>query len=59
MVTVVREVTALVVPTMTAVAVDMSVAPGAPALSSPVLATMVAVPAPAARRLWRPLVESA
>ena len=56
---VVREVPAFVVPTMTAVAVDVSVAPGAPALSSTVLATTVAVPDPAARRLWHPLVESA
>ena len=59
MVPMVRAVTALVVPTMAAVAVDVYVAPGAPALSSPVLATTVDVPDPAAQRLWRPLGESA
>ena len=41
----VRAVPALVVPTMAAVAVDMSVDPGAPALPDPMLATTVAVPA--------------
>ena len=38
---------ALVVPTMVSVAVDVPVAPGAPALPDPVIVTTVAVPAPA------------
>ena len=40
----VRAVPALFAPTMVAVAIDMPVAPGAPALPSLVLATTVAVP---------------
>ena len=48
MVPVVRAVPALFVLTMAAMAVDVSVAPGAPALPAPVLATTVAVPAPTA-----------
>ena len=44
----VRAVPALVVPTMAAVDVYMSVDPGAPALPDPMLATTVAVPALAA-----------
>ena len=43
-----RAVPALVVPTMAYVAVDVSVVPWAPALPVPVLATKVAVSAPAA-----------
>ena len=38
----------MVVPTMAAVTVDVPVAPGAPALPAPVLATTVDVPAPVA-----------
>ena len=45
---VVRAVTDLVVPTMAAVAVDVHVAPGAPYLYTPVLATTLAVPEPVA-----------
>ena len=45
---VVWAVSALVVPTMTDGAVDVPVAPGAPTLPSPVLATLLAVPAPSA-----------
>ena len=48
MVPMVRAVLALVVPTMAAVAVDVTVAPGAPVLPAPMLATTVAIPAPAA-----------
>ena len=59
MVPVVRAVPDLVVLTMVAMAVDVLVAPGAPALPAPVLVMTVAVPAPAERRLWLPLGESA
>ena len=59
MVPVVQAVPYLVVLTMAAVDVDVPVAPWVPALSDPVLATMVDVPAPVARRLWRPLGEIA
>ena len=45
---VVRAVTDLVVLTMAAVAVDVHVAPGAPSLYTPVLATTLAVPEPVA-----------
>ena len=45
---VVRALPVLVVPTMAAVAVDVSVDLGVPELHTPVIATMVAVPAPAA-----------
>ena len=45
---VVRAVLALVVSTMSALDVDVTVAPGAPALPAPMLATTVALPAPAA-----------
>ena len=45
---VVMSMPALVVPTMAAVAFDVSVSPGAPALPAPLLATTVAVPAAAA-----------
>ena len=56
MVSVVPAVPASVVPTMAAVVVDVPMSPGALAL---VLATTVAVTDPEARRLWRPLGESA
>ena len=58
MVPVVQVVPALVVSTMAAVADDVHVAPGAPALLAPVLTTTVAVPATAVRRLWHLLGES-
>ena len=58
MVPVVYTVPALVVPTMAAVAVDMLVDPGAPALPVPIIVTVVAVSEPAARSLWCPLVGS-
>ena len=48
MVPVVRAVLELVVPTMAAVAVNVTVYPGAPALPAPMIATTVAVPVPAA-----------
>ena len=59
MVPVVRVVPALVIPPMAAVEVDVPVTPGVPALPALVLATTVAVPAPAARSLWHPLREIA
>ena len=58
MVPVLRAVLALVVSAMASMAVDVPMAPGAPALPAPVLATTMAVPEPAARRLWRLLGES-
>ena len=45
----VRAVPVLVVPTMVYVAVDVSLAPGVPELPSPLLATTVAMPVPAAQ----------
>ena len=58
MVPMVRAVLDLVVLIMVAKTFDVPVALGAPALTALVLATTVAVPAPAARRLWRSTVES-